>query len=170
MSGFTQPAYPPPILFSPKGDALLTWLESEDRLRLSSVESGRETRRLPKLLEGTAPRWLATKAGIVLFRPLGSPVRADAWELWPWEGDPVRRVGVLRRGARLPGDENSRLAADESLRWAASAHDGHVFVRPVPGGVDTPERQIASYDAKTFKGMAFSPRADRLAMRDSTAG
>ena len=37
----------------------------------------------------------------------------------------------------------------------------------MPGGVDTPEREVASYDAKTFTGMAFSPEGDRLAIRDS---
>jgi WD40 repeat protein len=166
LSGFTAPSYPPPIAFSPKGDALLTWLDKEKRLRLTSIADGREIRQLsPELLgEGSKVfKWIPTKKGVLFFWPrTNSPTSPDVWRLWPWEGDSLQPVAVMHHGEATP-------AVDHDLRWAAVVHDGRAFVRPVPGGVNAPEREIARYvKVKGLEGspLEFSPRADRLAMRE----
>ena len=161
LGGFTTPSYPPFIAFTPKGDALLTWLEKEDHLRLTSVEDGREIRQLGPDLFGYGPRrfgWVSRRAKAIALAWNESKSEASpiVWNLWPWDGGALRPLAAMR--------SPWHFVADRDLQWLMLSRGGRVFVRPFAGGVDTPEREVASYEEKTHTGCWISPRGDRLAL------
>ena len=165
LGGFTMPSYPPRINFTPKGDALITWLEKERRIRLTSVEDGREIRQLGPDLFGYGPRaawgFIPTGDGIALAWPEAmSPKSPEVWNLWPWDGGALKPLAAVRKA--------QDAATDRERRWLALVRGGRVFVRPFAGGVNTPEREVASFQESTHTGTWISPRGDRLALRDSS--
>ena len=175
LGGFPVPSYPTSPAFSPDGKLLATFVDAGNHVRLSSVEDGREIRRLsPELLgQDSKPagwlNWLASREGIALFwRESPAPTAEVKALLWPWDASGVRSLLYPRWPASKGVVEQG--TADPELRLEAHARGGRVFVRPFLGAPDAPEREVASYEPGSTPDLRFSPRGDRLLVRDTGGG
>ena len=104
IGGFTQPAGPAPLAFTPKGSALLGWWVG-DPVRMVSVPDGREIRRFgPELPHGRSGGRFAgfavTSQGILIGSRQGdAPDAVNYWRLEPYDEGPATWVGAFRRSA-----------------------------------------------------------------------
>jgi eukaryotic-like serine/threonine-protein kinase len=168
IGGFTTATTVAKVFFSAKSDALVTQVPMEPGRRLVSFPEGKEIRRLgPELFGGsTYGEWTPHPDGILVW-PAGSswfpnkPAHdaPGTWRLWPWDGGPLRELGVAR-GDRI-------FAVDGEHRWLALTRGDKVYLRPVEGSLDTPLREVASFKpSANFPLLSMSPSGNRLVVID----
>ena len=172
LGGFPAPSYPTSPAFSPDGKLLATFVDAGNYVRLSSVEDGREIRRLsPELLgQDSKPagwlNWLASREGIALFwRESPAPTAEVKALLWPWDASGVRSLLYPRWPASKGVVEQG--AADPELRLEAHARGGRVFVRPFLGTPTRPSARSRPTSRVRLPtcGSARAATASRSAMR-----